>query len=233
MSDTASTIKQLTSTTGFCMQIGITPSFYDHYDWLLSVEQEQSTIDTMWPGDSTQKRAELHDWRTMSWPRDSFASIVGMNVFDKIGPAASVKHLQQRCFHWLEPGGVFAVSVTTRPDQHIALHDIRMELHSSQLSWEEFVTRIMLHLADLRESMVPMSDVRDLFDTLAPNRDKLPWPRQIVDTIEQHKDSKVVRYFPSKEELLQLIPVGAEEPMLITLGDTTDPVLTWKKPAIG
>jgi len=57
-----------------------------------------------------------------------------------------------------------------------------------------------------------------LFDELFPNRSALPWIEQQLASIDRYRISGGVTWFPTRSEVLDLIPVRAGDKQFVDAG---------------
>ena len=106
---------------GPVLMLGVTPEIYQAFDHIQAVDRDQGMIERVWLGNTDSKQVTVGDWMTMDWPENSFSGIVGDCAIPMLGNLAVVSEFQQRCYHWLKPGGTVAFRLMERPDKAVTL----------------------------------------------------------------------------------------------------------------
>lgn len=225
---------------GPVLMLGVTPEIYRAFDHITAVDRDQSMIDRVWLGDTDTKCVTVGDWMDMDWPHNTFSGIVGDCAIPMLGNLAVVTEFQQRCYHWLKPGGTVAFRLMERPQQDVTLGDIERDLSQpAAMNFHAFKWRMGQCVAAMNQNSATASaDIRILFQTLGYDRDRLchvtGWDHDAVDSIDLYHNATQVVLFALRQEYIDTIPNHAQDVEFITNDDYDlcefTPILIWRKP---
>lgn len=192
--------------------LGVTPELADLSPNLLAIDRTQAMLDSVWPGDTKQRRALVGNWLKLRLPSASFASVIcdgGAMAFPY--PGLPTKLLREVA-NVLIPGGRFVCRVFSSPEQGETLEAVRAACERGEvgnvhaLKW-----RVAMAIGHERGGPnIPVSDIRDVFERWFPDRAALAaktgWPADEIDTIDSYAGSSSVYGFATRSQLLAIVP---------------------------
>jgi hypothetical protein len=190
-------------------------------------------ISNVWLGDTTTKRVIHNDWLKVQFPHERFGGAVGDGSINQVAFPHDQLQLLDRILDWLEPGGVFACRMYTRPDTPITLDDLRREGLNPTINWSAYRRMLSMYLAEIEGQTIHTRNITAVFDELFPDRSILPWTANELEMIDTYATSKLQSCLPTRKELEQIIPSRAREVQFLDVGNYDlaycCPVLTFKK----
>ena len=218
----------LVPTKGQVLLLGVTRKIAEAYEQVTAVDYSEAMIQRVWPGNTDTKQAHYNNWLTVDLPNDSYDGILGDGSVNMLAYPVEVKQLFERTLSWLRPGGVFACRVFTRPDTAITEERILAEAANPTMSFSAWRRLFNMLLAEQHGGIFPVTEIPKLFDKLFPEHSALPWDN--VDAIDTYRNSTSTSWFPTRQEVLELAPVGSR---FIDVGTYdiahTCPILTFIK----
>ena len=227
------------STDGPALLFGVTPEFCLAFDDITAVDNNADMIARVWPGDTDNKRAILGEWASTDWPENRFATIVGDGAMTLLDSLSAISSIQRRAFSWLQPGGTFVHRVFECPDEPITIEELADQLSKSAImNWNAFKLRMMYYQAQNDGGINSLSQVLDLFNSIAPDRDAVcdatGWNRDLVDTIDLYQGINTVACKPTRAQWMSTIPDGAVNLQFYHVDGYdlagTCPIMVWEKP---
>jgi len=212
--DTLSKIRELTGkVAGPVLLLGVTPELARSFDHVLAVDKNKAMIDNVWPGDSDTKQALHADWLDLEAPKNHFAAAVGDGSLNAVTTLREIRQLLERVVDLLAPGGKFACRLYERPERSFTEDHLRqVGSRPASLNFHAFKWQLAMHLAETAGASMPVVLIRERFNDLFPDRDKLAretgWPRDIIDMIDIYKGSPTIYTFPNRREFLNVLPQG-------------------------
>jgi hypothetical protein len=223
--------------------LGVTPEIYRAFDHIQAVDRDQSMIDRVWLGNTDTKTVTVGDWMDMDWPHNTFSGIVGDCAIPMLGNLAVVTEFQQRCYHWLKPGGTVAFRLMERPQQDVTIPDLITDVSGpATMNFHAFKWRMGQCVAALnKNSATASADIRHLFNNLGFPKDHrgwlcycTGWDPDTVDSIDLYENATQVVLFALRQEYIDTIPSHAQDVEFITNDDYDlcefTPILIWRKP---
>jgi hypothetical protein len=122
------------------------------------------------------------------------------------------------------PAAIVAVRVYCRPEAAETLEEARaLALSGRETSFHALKWRIAMALtAARRDANLSVADILTTFDLTFPDRNELAvktgWRRQVIDTIDNYRDSAVTYSFPTETQLLTALDGRFAEAKLISNG---------------
>jgi len=221
------------NTTSDILLLGVTRELTQAFENVVAVEREPGMISNVWLGDTTTKRVIHNDWLKVQFPHERFGGAVGDGSINQVAFPHDQLQLLDRILDWLEPGGVFACRMYTRPDTPITLDDLRREGLTPTINWSAYRRMLSMYLAEIEGQTIHTRNITAVFDELFPDRSILPWTQQELEMIDTYATSKLQSCLPTRKELEQIIPSRAREVQLLDVGNYDlahcCPVLTFKK----
>ena len=221
------------NTTSDILLLGVTRELTQAFENLVAVEREPGMISNVWLGDTDSKRVIHNDWLKVQFPLERFGGAVGDGSINQVAFPHDQLELLDRILDWLEPGGVFACRMYTRPDTPITLDDLRREGLNPTINWSAYRRMLSMYLAEIEGQTIHTRNITAVFDELFPDRTILPWTQQELEMIDTYATSKLQSCLPTRKELEQIIPSRARDVQFIDVGNYDlahcCPVLTFKK----
>jgi hypothetical protein len=213
--------------------LGVTRELTQAFENVVAVEREPGMISNVWLGDTDSKRVIHNDWLKVQFPHEQFGGAVGDGSINQVAFPHDQLQLLDRILDWLEPGGVFACRMYTRPDTPITLDDLRREGLNPTINWSAYRRMLSMYLAEIEGQTIHTRNITAVFDELFPDRSILPWTQQELEMIDTYATSKLQSCLPTRKELEQIIPSRARDVQFIDVGNYDlahcCPVLTFKK----
>lgn len=198
---------------GPVLLLGVTPELAQAFEHVLGVDKNKAMIDRTWPGDTVTRKVLHADWLDLNEPKSHFAAAVGDGSLNAVSSLREVRLLLERVVDLLAPGGRFACRLYERPvepftqDQLVDLGSRRARINFHAFKWQ-----LAMHLAETSGAALPVMHIRERFNELFPDRDRLArdtgWPREIIDMIDIYRGSPTLYVFPSRREFLSVLPAG-------------------------
>ena len=221
------------NTTSDILLLGVTRELTQAFENVVAVEREPGMISNVWLGDTDSKRVIHNDWLKVQFPHERFGGAVGDGSINQVAFPHDQLELLDRILDWLEPGGVFACRMYTRPDTPITLNDLRREGLNPTINWSAYRRMLSMYLAEIEGQTIHTRNITAVFDELFPDRSILPWTQQELEMIDTYATSKLQSCLPTRKELEQIIPSRAREVQFLDVGNYDlaycCPVLTFKK----
>lgn len=161
---------------------------------VVAVDRDPAMVEALFaPGPG--RRALIGDWSALPMPDASVDAIVGDGCLSFFACPDGYGALARELARVLRPGGLVALRLFVSPARAETLDDVRRDLPRigtfDALKW-----RVAMTLG----RTVRVTDIRDAFHALCPDRSVLPFPRAAVDLIEHYRDSAAIYSFPTLEE---------------------------------
>jgi hypothetical protein len=209
------------------LMLGVTPQIATAYKHVTAVEQQQTMIDKVWPGNSDTKQAICDNWLHVNLPSNAYDGILGDGSVNMLYNVDQIQQLLDRVLNWLRPGGTFACRMFTRPDLPVTLAQIQKEIYEPTTNFSSLKRLIPMYLVEQTGPFVPTREIVRVFDELCPDRSQTPWTADNFLTMDQYYKSTSVTWFPTRDEMLALVPESAKNPRVVDAG-TYD--LAWSCP---
>lgn len=222
--DTLSKIRELTGKVeGPVLLLGVTPELANTFDQVLGVDKNKAMIDHVWSGNSATKQALHADWLDLEGPKNHFAAAVGDGSLNAVTTLREIRQVLERVVDLLAPGGRFACRLYERPETAFTEDHLRQTAsRQATLNFHAFKWQLAMHLADRVGASMPVVLIRERFNELFPDRDRLArdtgWSREIIDMIDIYKGSPTIYTFPSRREFLDVLPKGVFDARFVPCG---------------
>jgi hypothetical protein len=228
------TLKELVGDrTNRIVLLGVTRELAEAFPNILAIDREPNMIRNVWIGDSGLKSAHLADWLTVELVPNAYSATIGDGSINQVAFPHDQKALLTKIYNWLEPGGVFACRMYTRPDNPITREDLIREGIAPTVNWSAYRRMLSMHLAEIEGQTIKTSNITELFNSLFPSREILPWSREELEMIDTYATSQLKSCLPTRQELEQIFPDG----VAVSFVDTGDydlaeycPIMTFTKP---
>ena len=204
--------------------LGVTPELSQAFDNLLAVDKNAEMIARWWPGDTPTRHVACANWLTLPPRTGPFSAIIGDGSLSNVAFPQETSLLLRQVRELLEPGGRFACRLFERPDEMVSPDALARQVDGVQSSdFHVFKLRLAMSLAAEMHALVPVRLILETFNRLFPDRDRLAamtgWPREDIDLIDVYDGSDIVYGFPSRAELLELVPQGFGPPRFVDCGN--------------
>lgn len=188
--------------------LGVTPELAQIGADVSAVDKNDRMIATVWPGDTPNRRAVHANWRALPFPDACFTAAVGDGAFNVIAMPADHRAVTAELARVLRRGARLAARIYVAPEEHESGEAaVRAAMDRRIQTFGAFKWRLAMSIAD---PSVAVADVRDLFNRLCPDRDRLAsasgWPRAEIDTIDVYAGSAEVYCFPSAADMVAMLP---------------------------
>ncbi|MGE0006832.1 MAG: class I SAM-dependent methyltransferase [Parvibaculaceae bacterium] len=236
--ETLGRIHELTGGAGPALLLGVTPELARAFDPVLGVDKNKAMIDHVWPGDTATRKALHADWLDLDEPKGHFAAVVGDGSLNAVTTLREVGLVLTRVVDLMAPGGRFACRLYERPQQPFTEDHLREAgSRRATLNFHAFKWQLAMHLADRVGASMPVVLIRERFNELFPDRDRLArdtgWSRDIIDMIDIYRGSPAIYVFPDRREFLDALPKGVCDVRFAPSGsyDLAEccPMLTFRK----
>ena len=228
------TLKELVGDkTNRVVLLGVTRELAEAFPNILAIDSEPNMIANVWIGNTDNKQALLANWLTVELADNSVSATIGDGSVNQVAFPHDQKFLLTRILSWLEPGGVFACRMYTRPDTPITQEQLVEQGIRPTVNWSAYRRMLSMYLAEQEGQTIRTSNITGLFNELFPDRGILPWTREQLEMIDTYAASRLQSCLPTRQELEQIVPDG----IVATFVDTGDydlaeycPILTFTKP---
>ena len=237
--DTLSKIRELTgATSGPVLLLGVTPELARSFDEVLAVDKNKGMIDHVWPGNSAGKKALHADWLDLEGPKSHFLAAVGDGSLNSLTTLREIRHVLERVIDLLAPAGRFACRLYERPGQRFTEEQLlQTGSRRAAINFHAFKWQLAMHLAEAVGAALPVVLIRERFNELFPDRDRLArdtgWSRDIIDMIDIYRGSPTIYVFPNRREFLDALPKGVSSARFEPCGSydlaSCCPMLTFQK----
>jgi hypothetical protein len=174
--------------------------------------------------------AVVGDWRALPCAPASFELILGDGATSCLAFPHDYRALAAELARVVAPAGKVALRLFVAPARAESVDDVRAAFAAGAIAgFHAFKWRLAAALA--RDHHARVADVWRTFQALAPDRDALPWPRAVVDTIDVYRESAVVYSFATADEVRDVFAAAFVEDACHTpsyeLGDRC-PTIVWR-----
>lgn len=191
--------------------LGVTPQIYHAFNHITAVDKESVMIESVWPGNTINKRAILDNWLTVDLEENRFDAILGDGSINMLMYPGEVETLLKRCRAWLKPNGKFICRMFTRPDQDVTREWLIKEAANPSVSWTAFRRLVPMAFAAEQGSLVPWAQAYNFFHELFPDKSMLKFTAEEIEKFEAYKGVSTSTWFPTRKEILDIIPDGVFE----------------------
>jgi hypothetical protein len=191
--------------------LGVTQELAHAFPRLLATDKNRAMIDNLWPGDSAERGAIEADWLALDDSVGRFSAVIGDGSCNAVTYPAALATLLQRVSERLERRGKFVCRLYERPERVWPEAElVAMGEGPAALNFHAFKWQLAMRIAEDSEPTVPVAAILERFDRLFPDRARLAaatgWAREVIDTIDAYRGSAIAYCFPSRRELLALMP---------------------------
>lgn len=178
---------------------------------LLAVDQNADMIRQQWqPAPHNNAQVLCGDWLHMPLADACVDALVGDGVLVFFTQPAAARQLIREVRRLLTPHGRWLLRVFVRPEQGESLQQLHLDLnHGAIGSFHAYKWRLAMALQPSLASGVRPADVWRAWRQWVPSAAALSaatgWSMSEINTIEAYRDSSATYYFPSLNELRELL----------------------------
>lgn len=177
---------------------------------LIAIDWSRAMISAVWPGDAPGRRAVEADWLALPFPDASFGAALGDGSLNMLRWPDQYRALIDALARVIAPGGRAVIRCFVCPDTPEPLKGMAA------------VAEDGFHALKWRVAMAARQAGGDVnirakamwagFETAFPDREALAaatgWDRASIDEIDDYRQSLLTKSFPTRAELLDVIPEG-------------------------
>ncbi len=221
--DVAAALAQVIQTDEPTLLLGVTPELAEKCNNLLAVDRSPMMIAKLWPGNSQTRNVLQDDWLSMELAEHSFASAIGDGSFNSVSFPDGHVRLYQQLRKFVKLGGQLAFRVYLTPDVGETIAElVLLTTKAAECSFQVFKWRLMMAMVtESANANVQIHQVWLRFQALFPDRARVAqqtgWALHDIDSIDIYRGSTEVYNFPTKAQLLDVIPPDFEH-MLKPIG---------------
>lgn len=209
---------------GRTLLLGVTPELADIADDLVAVDRNHPLVSHVWPGNTTARRAMVGDWLNCNFIAGSFTTCVGDGSLAVVEFPRGTVLLCERIREALRSGGRFVGRVYLAPDDGEAVAAVRAAAVDGTIrNFHAFKLRLAMAIAaEAGRVQVGVNEIFAVFQHLFGDRDELVrltgWDREHIDTIDYYESSVVAYSFPTRRQLLSIVPRAFTNIRLVETG---------------
>jgi hypothetical protein len=202
------------SLPGPTLLFGVTPELHAVYSDLLAIDSNPDMIQHVWPGDTLSKSAQISDWNSMQFDKNSFSCIVGDGAITMLDSIDNIISIQARAYDWLKPGGTFVHRLFECPEHEItAEHLIGILSSPATINWNAFKLLMMYYQAQNNCGRNILSSLLKLFNKMVPNREAVAlatgWSLDAINTVDFYAGIDTITFKPTRSGWIDMVPPGA------------------------
>jgi SAM-dependent methyltransferase len=211
---------EVSGVTGPILVLGLTAGLLDAGSDITAIDQSRAVVGDLWPGNTPGRRVVIGDWLRLPFKPASFAACIGDGSLISFDYPDRLQLILDEVARCLQPGGKFACRVFLAPDQAERLADMEAAVQQKGITFQQFKFRFAMAVAaELESPNVRISSIPDLFDARFPDRSTLAaitgWDRAEIDTIDLYRKSRANYTFPTRNQLLSVIPKAFKHSRLV------------------
>jgi hypothetical protein len=191
--------------------LGVTPELANVGRCTVAVDKSLGVVSRVWPVPAAAHHALVGDWRALPLAAKSFTAILGDGSLNWLRYPEDYRLVLNEIARVARPAAMVAVRVYCTPEATETLEEARaLALSGREISFHALKWRIAMALtAARRDANLFVADIRTSFDLTFPDRNELAektgWHRQVIDTIDNYRDSAVAYSFPTETQLLSAL----------------------------
>jgi hypothetical protein len=208
----AAVTAEIGDASGRTLLLGVTPELADIADDLVAVDRNHPLVSHVWPGNTAARRAMVGDWLNSNFLADSFATCVGDGSLSVVEFPRGTVLLCERIYEALRSGGRFVGRFYAAPDNAESVPAVKAAAIDGAIrNFHAFKLRLAMAIAaEAGRVQVGVNEIFAVFQDLFGDRDELVrltgWDRGHIDTIDYYESSVVAYSFPTRRQLLSIIP---------------------------
>jgi SAM-dependent methyltransferase len=191
--------------------LGVTPELagivWDRPYELLSVDQSEAMIASVWPGDTPERRAVRGDWFELPVTPGSIDLALGDGCLSMVDHPEGQARVGRSLERALRSGGLFAVRLFCRPERAESLERVFAALRAGEMgNFHVFKWRLAMAIqGDNARRGVRLADIWNAFRERVSEPAQLAetrgWPLAEVLTIDNYRDVDTRYSFPTLSEV--------------------------------
>ena len=143
------TLKELIGDrTNKIVVLGVTRELVELFPNILAIDNEPTMLTNVWIGDTATKSAMLANWLEVNLESNTYSATIGDGSINQVAFPQDQKSLLTKIYDWLEPGGIFACRMYTRPDTPITREDLIREGITPTVNWSAYRRMLSMYLAE-------------------------------------------------------------------------------------
>lgn len=190
--------------------LGITPELVGmtlpRGSTLVAVDREPAMIEALFQP-APDRRVLVGDWRALPLPPASIDVAAGDGCASVFAFPGEYQGFAAELARVLRPGGLALLRLFAAPASPESLDDVRAALPAIR-SFHALKWRIAMAIQSPARA-VRVAAIRDAFDALVPDRAALSahtgWAREVIDHIDNYRDSTAVYSFPTLAEVRAVV----------------------------
>jgi SAM-dependent methyltransferase len=204
--------------------LGVTPELADIAAHVVAMDWNEAMIASVWPGDTSARRAMLGDWRSMALPDKSMAAAVGDGCFTMLSYPEDARLLIEQLARVLRPGARAVIRCFATPEEGEDVLAVRDASYAGGIGFHAFKLRFnqAVTLESGRMS-ITSDDLFRRFQALFPDREALSrasgWSLETIAEMDAYRGAASIHSYPSRSRLLELVPDGMRDAFFAPSGD--------------
>jgi SAM-dependent methyltransferase len=192
--------------------LGVTPEFAQLGKKLTAADKSEGMIAHVWPGNDERRTAEVVDWLSLPFAKETFTAVIGDGAANCPGYPQDLRQFFAEMARVLVQGGVLAVRVFARPEYPEAIGEIHEHVMRRGIgSFHAFKWRLAMAVCSREnDPNIAVTAIRDNVDRMFYDRGALAeatgWPMADIETIDAYKNSPDVYTFPTIGQFKSAIP---------------------------
>lgn len=201
--------------------LGVSPELYGLGRDLTAIDADPDQIAIAWAGDRKDRRAVLDDWRTMAPCWGPFTAACGDGTLNALDWPFGLRAMFRQLARLLAPQARVAIRCWLTPDRPETLHEVRAAGLAGRVSnLGELVLRVAMARPDPGDGpRLDAAAILAAFDRAFPDRAELARAMRCdpaeLDGIDAARDSAAIRSYPTRQELLNLLPPAFASPRFV------------------
>lgn len=209
---------------GRVLLLGITPELAGISRNIFAVDQNHSIVCHVWPGNTGMRRVLVSNWLKPPFADASFSACIGDGSFSSLKFPEEYTALCCVLAELVRSGGRVVCRVYAAPDNPESISSVRKAALSGEIeNFHAFKLRLAMALAAERgESNIAVESILMTFNEMFGDREKITraagWDREHVDTVDFYNGSSVRYSFPTRSQLLSVIPTAFSNMCFVSSG---------------
>lgn len=203
--------------------LGVTPELAVLASYTIAVDWSARMIAIAWPGDSDTRKAVLGDWRRLPLADGSVAAAIGDGCFTMLRFPDEQPLLLEQLRLVVRPGGRAIIRCFATPEEGETVAEVRAATLAGGIGFHAF--KLRFNMAVARENgheNVRSEQLFDRFQSVFPDRQALSlasgWSLSAIAEIDAYAGSPYIHCYPSRQQMMDLIPKWAEACFIETHG---------------
>lgn len=189
--------------------LGVTPELAGLGATMLAVDESAAMIASIWPGDTSSRKAMVGDWLDLPVALASSEAVVGDGCLSVMPSSDARLALLSAIARVLKPGARAAIRLFASPPRLESPDAVRALTLSGAIStFNELKWRVaMLETGGAPDHAIPVKTIAGRFDTLFPDREELSertgWTLPVIGTIDVYRNSSAIYSFAPVAAILE------------------------------